>query len=278
VAGAFFIFLREGVEASLIVSILLAYLSQLDRRDLNRYVYAGVSVALGLAAITGALVYATVHSYTGTRGQTIFETSTFLLAAAVLTYMTLWLTRHAKSLSMELRQKVNRAIDGKQKFALAFLAFQAVGREGLETMVFTLALVFAQGSKGVLFGGVIGLTGSLMIAYLMCILGRRINLAKFFRYMGIVLTIFAAGLIADAVENLQQLGWLPFSGAVLWNSGSVLSENSTLGDILHSFVGYAQAPTLLQVGIYVAYLAIILVLFVRASRPQQRPLRAVSNS
>ncbi len=273
-AGAFFIFLREGVEGSLIVAILLAYLAKIGRRDLFRDIYLGVVSALVLACAAGVVLYLTVHTYANTTGQTIFETATYILAAALLTYMTLWLHHHARSLSTELRTKVSVALDGRQRLGLGLLAFQAVGREGLETMVFTLALVFAQGTGGIGVGGLLGLVLSLAIAFMMYRLGKRINLGKFFTVLGVLLTVFAAGLLADAIENLQQLGWIPFLHQVVWHSGQFISENSTFGDILHVFLGYASSPSVLQLGVYLVYVVIVATLLIRA--PKHRPSSAAS--
>ena len=250
------IFLREGVEASMIIAILLAYLNRIGRRDHFRDVFIGVGAALLLAAAGGAVAYETIRSYDGSRVQTIFETITFLVAATVLTYMTVWMRNHARSLSKELRARAEAALDGRARWGLGLLAFQAVGREGLETVVFTLAIIFSTSAAGALTGAVIGLVGALCIAFVIYRLGHRLNLSRFFRVIGVLLIFFAAGLLADAVENLQQLGWLPVLEEPMWHSGRLLSENSALGDVLHSFFGYSDAPTPLQLLVYVAYLAI----------------------
>jgi len=250
------IFLREGVEASMIIAILLAYLNRIGRRDHFRDVFIGVGAALLLAAAGGAVAYETIRSYDGSRVQTIFETITFLVAATVLTYMTFWMRNHARSLSKELRARAEAALDGRARWGLGLLAFQAVGREGLETVVFTLAIIFSTSAAGALTGAVIGLAGALCIAFVIYRLGHRLNLSRFFTVIGVLLIFFAAGLLANAVENLQQLGWLPVLEEPMWHSGRLLSENSALGDVLHSFFGYSDAPTPLQLLVYVAYLAI----------------------
>jgi high-affinity iron transporter len=252
------IFLREGVEASMIVAILLAYLNRLGKREHFRDVFIGVGAALLLATTAGVVVYTTVRSYDGTRGQTIFETGTYLLAAAVLTYMTFWMRNHARSISKELRARAEAALDGKARWGLGLLAFQAVGREGLETVVFTLAILFSTSPAGAVSGAAIGLAGSLVIAFVIYRLGHKLNLGKFFTVIGVLLMVFAAGLLADAVENLQQLGWLPVLDLPMWHSGRLLSESSSFGDVLHSFFGYSDSPTPLQLLVYVAYLAIVI--------------------
>ncbi|HSR82567.1 MAG TPA: FTR1 family protein [Streptosporangiaceae bacterium] len=251
------IFLREGVEASMIVAILLAYLNRIGRRDHFRYVFMGVGAALILATVGGAVAYETIRTYAGSRAQTIFETVTYLLAAGVLTYMTFWMRNHARSLSKELRARTDQALNGGARWGLGLLAFQAVGREGIETVVFTLAIIFSTSAASALTGASIGFAASMVIAFVIYRLGHKLNLARFFTVIGILLMIFAAGLFADSVQNLQELGWLPVLNAPMWHSGSLLSQDSAFGDVLHSFFGYSDAPTPLQLVIYVAYLAVV---------------------
>jgi high-affinity iron transporter len=255
------IFLREGVEASMIVAILLAYLNRIGRRDHFRDVFVGVGAALLLATAGGVAAYLTIRSYDGSRVQTIFETVTYLVAAAVLTYMTFWMRKHARALSKELRARADAALDGRARWGLGLLAFQAVGREGLETVVFTLAIIFSTSTAGALSGAVIGLAGSLGIAFVIYRLGHKLNLARFFTVIGVLLMVFAAGLLADAVQNLQQLGWLPVLDAPMWHSAGLLSQDSALGDVLHSFFGYSDAPTPLQMLLYAGYLAVVVLAY-----------------
>jgi high-affinity iron transporter len=256
------IFLREGIEASMIVAILLAYLSRIGRKDHFRDVLVGVAAALLLATGGGVAIYDTIRSYDGSRLQTIFELVTFLVAAAVLTYMTFWMRGHARTLSRELRARADAALDGRARWGLALLAFQAVGREGLETVVFTLAIIFSTSAAAALSGAAIGLAGALGIAFVIYRLGHRLNLSRFFTVVGVLLMIFAAGLLVDAVQNLQSLGWLPVLASPMWHSSSVLSQDSAVGDVLHSFFGYSDAPTPMQLLMYVSYLAVVIVAFV----------------
>ncbi|MHB1500402.1 MAG: FTR1 family iron permease [Candidatus Dormibacteria bacterium] len=276
----FVIFLREGVEASMIVAILLAYLDRSGRREHFRDVYMGVGAALVLAFGGGAAAFLMIHTYAGSRVQTIFETGTFLLACSVLTYMTFWMHSHARSLSAELRAKADSAMGRGARWSLALLAFQAVGREGLETVVFTLAIFFATVNTPANFatsipaaalGAALGLGGALVIAWAIFRVGHRLDLGRFFRVVGTLLMLFAAGLLADAIENLQQLHWLPYLSHPLWNTSAILSEGGTLGDILHTFLGYAAQPTGLQVSVYLTYLVAAVGGFVWMSTRPSRP-------
>jgi len=273
------IFLREGVEASMIIAILLAYLNRIGRRDHFRDVFIGVGAALILATAGGAIAYTTIRSYDGSRVQTIFETVTYLVAATVLTYMTFWMRHHARSLSKELRARAEAALDGRARWGLGLLAFQAVGREGLETVVFTLAIIFSTSAASALSGAVIGLAGSLVIAFVIYRLGHRLNLSRFFTVIGVLLMVFAAGLLADSVQNMQELGWLPLLDTPMWHSASLLSQDSAFGDVLHSFFGYSDAPTPLQLLVYVGYLAIVIIAYLglRGPRTRSEPARPAAH-
>ncbi len=278
----FVIFLREGVEASMIVAILLAYLDQVGQRRHFRDVFAGVAAAMVLVLGGGVAAYLIIEQYDGSTVQTVFETLTFLLAATVLTYMTFWMQSHSRTMTADLRARSDAALGGRARWGLGLLAFQAVGREGLETMVFTLAIVFASKRQaatpvhghGLLIGALLGLAVALAIAYVIFKLGRRLNLGLFFRVIGIVLMVFAAGLLADAVENMQQLGWLPLLKQPLWDSSRVLSESSSLGDVFHSLLGYADHPTVLQAVVWVVYIVTATTAFIVLGRRRRRASEA----
>ncbi|MGH9098011.1 MAG: FTR1 family iron permease [Acidimicrobiales bacterium] len=274
----FVIFLREGIEASMIVAILLAYLDKIGQRRHFRDVLLGVAAAVILIAGGGVAAYLVIKQYDGSTVQTIFETVTFLLAAAVLTYMTFWMQSHSRTMSSDLSRRSEAALNGKARFGVGILAFQAVGREGLETMVFTLAIVFASTSQaatdargsGLLVGAALGLALAMAIAYVVYKLGKRLNFGVFFRVIGVVLMVFAAGLLADAVENMQELGWLPFLGHTLWNSSGALSEASSLGDVFHSLLGYADHPTVLQAIVWIVYVSVSVTLFIHIGRRSRK--------
>ncbi len=255
------IFLREGIEASMIIAILCAYLDRIGQRKHFVDVLAGVATALVLATVGGVIAYYSIRAYSGSETQTVFETATYLLAAGVLTYMTFWMRNHARTISSELRAKTEAALDSRARSGLFLLAFQAVGREGLETVVFTLAIVFSASAKGAMLGAGVGLTLALVLAFAIYRLGTRVNVGAFFKTVGALLMVFAAGLLVDAVENLQELGWLPVLTHPLWNSAHALSEDSAFGDIVHSFFGYVSQPTPLEITTWVLYLGLVLTAF-----------------
>lgn len=270
----FVIFLREGIEASMVVAILLAYLKRIGQRELFSKVFGGVAAAFLFIAAAGVAAYLLIQQYSGSNIQTYFETATYLLATAILTYMTFWMQSHGRSLSHDLQERSDTAISKGGRWSLILLAFQAVGREGVETMVFTLAIIFANGRQaatplqgnGLWFGALLGIATSLALAFGIYRLGAHINLRLFFRVLGVALMVFAAGLLSDAIQNMQDLNWLPFLRHQLWNTSSIVSESSNLGNVLHSLLGYAERPTPLQAIVWLAYIAIGASLFLRMGR------------
>ena len=263
----------------MIVAIILAYLQRSGQRRHFRDVFSGVAAALVLSLGGGVAAFFIIRNYEGSNVQTYFETATYLLAAVVLTYMTFWMQSHAKGLATELEQRSDLALSKGRRWGLGLLAFQAVGREGLETMVFTLAIIFASDrqatspvhGKLLLIGAALGLAVALGVAFAIFKLGAKFNMRRFFRVLGIALMVFAAGLLADAVENMQQLHWLDFGGHVLWNTSGTISESSNFGDVLHSLLGYADHPTVLQAIVWFIYLVLSTIFFVRASKSGGRP-------
>ncbi len=261
--ATFVLFLREGLEASLVVSMLFAALRQLDQMEKARAVWIGVVAAIAGSLLGGSILYFTIHTYAGSTFQTIFETITYLLAVILLTTMTFWMQKHSRSMKREITAKMSTAGSG---IALGLLAFSTVGREGLETAVFTLAFAFKTNATFLLLGAFLGLLASVGLCVMIYRLGYRLDFRIFFRVMGIVLLFFAAGLLGDAIQNLQQLGWVSIGTASLWNTAHILPEDSTVGDILHTFLGYAEAPTILQSLFYTSYLLIVGGLFYRMTR------------
>ncbi len=265
--ATFILFLREGLEASLIVSLLFATLRQLDQMHQARAIWTGVILAV-LGALAGAIaLYFTVHEYNDTTFQTIFETGTYIVAVILLTTMTFWMQKHSRTLKSELVAKASSASSG---FAFGLLAFTSVGREGLESAFFTLAYAFQTNAFLLLSGALLGIFAAIGLCTLIYRLGYRLDYRLFFRLMGILLLIFAAGLLGDAILNMQGLGWINVGTMTLWNTGHILSQDSPIGDLLHGTVGYTEAPTLLQTVFYIAYLIIVGGIFTRMTRKPTR--------
>src|SRR5579875_423628 len=248
------IFFREGLEASLVVGMLLAYLHKIGRSRLARRVWMGVMAAVLTDAFLGVALFHVIRHYDGSRVQTVLEGGTYLVAMVILTGMSFWMKGQSRHLRRSLEARVDLAVSRGTALALVGLAFVTVGREGLETVFFTLAMAFRTPLAALVGGAAVGLGLALLVDHALFRAGRRVPLGLFFNVLGGVLLVFAAALLADGIEDFQALGWLPVLTGAVWHSGRFLSENSVLGDILHNFTGYAQAPSPLQVGAYVFYL------------------------
>jgi len=271
------IFFRESLEASLIVGIILAYLHRIGRADQARAVWLGVGASVALDVALGLVTYHLIRRYDGSRAQAVLEGSTYLVATGMLTYMSFWMKEQSRELKGALEARVQAALTRGSVVALVLLSAVTVGREGLETVFFTLAIAFRARTWALAAGAAVGLTAGVAVTYWIYRLGRRVPLGLFFNVLGVLLLLFAAGLLADGVQDFQGLGWLPFWTRALWHSGRLLSENSALGDILHSFFGYAEAPTALQIGAYAVFLVGAVTAYLRMGRrgdrcrPQVRP-------
>jgi high-affinity iron transporter len=265
VAAAFFLMLREGLEAALIVGIIAAYLVKTDRREALRGVWLGVGLAVGLSVAVGVIVVATVGRLP-TAVQETLEGIAALAAVAVLTWMLFWMRRQGRALKGDLERGVDLALSQGSTAALVGLAFIAVAREGLETMLFLLAVLSSSSGAGAtLAGALTGLAVAIGIGWAIFALGVRVDLRRFFTVTGAVLIFVAAGLCAFAVGAFGEAGLFPNGGAV-YDLGSVLPETSPLGSLLTGLFGYRASPTPLEAAAYLAYLIPVMALFLFQDR------------
>lgn len=258
------IFARESLEASMIVAIILSYLRQIHRSDQAFWVWVGIAAALAVDAGAGVIVWTTIHRYSGTSLQTGLEGTTYFVAALILTGMSFWMKRQGRALKHQLQDGIDRTLASSAKWPLALLAAVTVGREGLETVVFVLALTFRTAPGPLLVGAAGGLLLGFGMSYWLYRLGRRIPLRSFFTVFGVLLLVFADALISDGVEDYQALRWIPWGRTVLWHTGRYLRESGAIGDVLHTFLGYAQAPSILQFSVYLGFLGAAVFLFLRS--------------
>ena len=268
--GSYLIFAREGIEGTLICAILLTFLAASGRRDLFRWVLGGAAVAVAVSTVVGVTLWIVGRdAFVGSHAQSWFETAVFGVAVAVLTYMTFWMRRHARTLSSEIRGKAAAAVSGGSAVALGAVAFATVGREAVETVLFLVAIAYQSSPLQLAIGAALGLATALAVGFAMYRVGVRVNLGRFFSVLGSLLLVVAAGLLANAVHNLQALGALPGASFTLWNAGAVMPDDRGLGDVLHGLVGYSAAPTLLQVVVWAVFLGGGLWLFLRPAPPRR---------
>jgi len=267
--ATFFLMLREGLEAALIVGIVAAYVVKIGRRDALPRIAVGVASAVALSIAIGLAVILTIDELPEIV-QATAEGIAALVAVAVLTWMLFWMRRQGRAIKGELEHGVDLAISSGGTYALVALAFVAVIREGVETALFLIPVVSFNGSGvDTLAGGVLGLAGAIVTGWAIFVAGRRVNLRRFFTVTGTILIFVAAGLVAFAVHEFGEAGLIANTGAA-FDLGAVLSDTSPLGSILHGLFGYRSAPTVLELVGYLAYLVPVLVLFV-VDRPLTRP-------
>jgi high-affinity iron transporter len=243
---------REGLEAALVVGILLGYIHKTDRRRHARPLWMGVVVAI--AASTGlAVAIRSVGLELEGTAEAAFEGLTMFVAAGLLTWMIFWMRYHARDVKSALERDVEKAVGAGQRWGLASVAFIAVFREGVETALFVAAAAFAAQGAPTLTGALAGLVAAAIVGYLVYSSATRLNLKNFFNVTSALLLLFAAGLLAHGVHEFQQAAILPTWVAHVWDSSGLLDEASILGQLMNTVVGYRASPSLLEVICYWAY-------------------------
>lgn len=270
----FLIMLREGVEAALVVAIVAGYLVHTGRGAAMRSVWIGVGAAVLLCAGVGVAIEATA-SELPQKLQELFEAAVGLFAVIMLTLMVFWMGRTARSIRATLHAGIDAAFaSGAEGRALAGLAFFAVAREGLESVLFLLAAWQQRDDVGIeaLIGAVLGLAMAVAIGVAVHRGGRRLDLGRFFRWTGVFILVVAAGLLAGVLRSLHEAGlWNGLQGIVVDLSRD-LPADGVLGTLLSGIVGYTDTPTWGEVGVWAAYLAPALFFFLRSARAV-RPIR-----
>lgn len=265
--------LREGLEAGLVVGILVAYLHKIERRDVLPKLWIGVSAAILLSLGAGAIL--TFGPYgLSFQAQEILGGGLSILAVVLVTWMIFWMAGHARRLSGELRADVDRALRspaaGGSALGLVLLGTVSVGREGVETALFVWASVTA-GADAVLgtLGAVFGILVAVVLAYLISRGFVRIDLARFFFWTGLALIVVAAGVLSYGVGELQEAAVLPGWGSHALSLGGVIPATSWYGSLLAGLVNFTPEPTWLQLTAWACYLIVTIPLFLRVSRRRE---------
>ena len=268
--------LREGVEAALIVAIICAYLAKTGHSQYFPKVFQGAGLAIVLSAVFGIGLYLTVGSFQEPYEQ-LFEAVTLLLAAGVVTWMLFWMRRQAASVKGELQAAVDRALDDGSVAALATLAFIAVIREGVETALFLTGQAASadQGAIWILVGALVGLAIAALLGVGFYHGSRRLNLAVFFRWTGIALVFIAGGLVAKAFHELIEINVIGIGTQTLFDLSALLPHEAdggnVVGQILHALFGYTATPEVLTFVAWLAYVVVVLALFLRPVKRVVRP-------
>lgn len=248
---------REGLEAALVVGIVMGYLIKIGQTRHIKTAWAGVGAAVLLSvALAGGLM--AIGAELEGQAEQIFEGTTMFLAVIVLTWMIFWMRTQARFLKQTLEHEVQAAVNTGTVGALFALTFLAVFREGVETALFFGASAFVADATSALIGAVIGLAGAAIIGYGLYATTVRLDVRMFFNVTSVLLLFFAAGLLAYGVHEYQEAGLLPLTIEHLWDINFLLNEKSYLGEVLKALFGYNGNPSLLEVVSYLAYWVVTL--------------------
>lgn len=277
----FLIGLREGLEASLIVSILIAYLVKSGRRHEIRYVWMGVAAALAIVIVVFTAV-TIIFDQLSFRAQEGVGGSMSILAAALVTWMIFWMRRTARGLKRELEGQMSDAL-ALGAFALATVAFVTVGREGLETATIMWSTINNASTTGPFIGAGSGIIAAVILGIGIYRGAIKVNLGKFFTITGALLIIVAAGVLAYGVYDLQEAGFLPrltgnvgsigHLGNALFDISSTIPPDSWYGTLLKGTVNFQPNPSWLQAIAWVCYLVVVLPLYLRKPKPVATPVK-----
>ncbi|BAJ26168.1 MULTISPECIES: iron uptake transporter permease EfeU [Kitasatospora] len=266
--------LREGLEASLVVCILIAYLVKTGHRDRLGPVWIGVGSAVALAMAFGAVLQFG-SSQLSFEAQEALGGSLSIIAVGLVTWMVFWMRRTARHLKSELQGKLDAAL-AMGTGALVATAFLAVGREGLETSLFIWTAVQSTGDGwNPLAGATLGLLTSVVLGWLFYRGALKINLAKFFTWTGGMLVVVAAGVLAYGVHDLQEAGWIPGLGVHAFDISSTIPVDSWYGTLLKGVFNFQPDPTKVQVWVWALYLAPTLYFFFRPAKSAGAPPKRV---
>jgi high-affinity iron transporter len=252
--ASFLLALREGLEAALIISLLLGTLRKLDYRTADRNIWLGTGAALLVSVLAGLLLNLLGTRFSG-RAEEIFEGASRLLAAGILTWVILWMGRRSHRLNDQMKADLKFAVERGGGWALFSLAFLAVIREGVELALFLTAAAFNADSRGILWGAALGLAVVILISILFFGGLIRLDLKRFFQITSLILILFAAGLIAQGVGEFTEAGLIPPLTEHLYDINFILDESSSLGLLLKALLGYNGNPSLTEVAAYLFYLA-----------------------
>ena len=248
--------LREGIEAALIIGIVIGALRKIRRTDLVPALWWGVLSAAVVSALAAVLLTSFGLELEGP-AEPIYEGATMLLAAGILTWMIFWMSQQARTLKSELEEGVNKAAASAGGRAIFWLAFVAVVREGVELALFLTASIFATDVLQTAVGAALGLGTAILLGWSIFAAIVRLDLRRFFQVTGFLLILFAAGLVAHGVHEFNEVGLIPSIIEHVWDLNSVVSEDSTFGLFLKALFGYNGNPSLTEVLAYLGYLLAI---------------------
>ncbi len=269
--SSYLLSLREGLEAALIIGIVLGALRKIRRTDLAPALWLGTLAATGISVLAAILLTLFGLSLEGS-AEKIYEGITMFLAAGILTWMIFWMSGQARNMKGELENGVNKAAVSSGKSSIYWLAFVAVVREGVELALFITAAFFAGNNERVgantiqtLAGVVLGLGTAVLLGWSLLASTVRLDLRRFFQVTGLLLILFAAGLVAHGIHEFNEINWIPSVVEHVWDVNSIIDEKSVSGELLKTLFGYNGNPSLTEMIGYFGYLIIVSIFFGRST-------------
>jgi high-affinity iron transporter len=275
--STFIIALREGLEAALIVGILVAYLVKSDQRGLLRALWSGVALA-----VTASLAFGAFLSYTSAeltdKGEELFAGTTSFVAVGLVTWMVFWMKRAARGLRDELHGKAEIAVTSGA-LSMATLSFFAVAREGLETSLFLYTNFKTVGAfSTATLGLILGLALAIGLGYGIYNRAVKINLGKFFTYSGVALIVVAAGVLSYGIHEFQEFGILPGPDAFAWDVTSWMPKESFVAALLGGTIGFDTTTSWLQLFIWVGYLGLTISAYLSPAKAKNAQAKTPLNA
>lgn len=269
-ASGFLLALREGLEAALILSVLFGAVNKINRRNLFPMIWGGAAVAAVVSVLAATLLYALGAQFEG-RSEKIFEGLAMLVAAVLLTWVIFWMQKQGRSIESELEEDAVQATALGGGRALFFLAFLVIVREGLELVLFLTASAFSSNAWVTTLGAIAGLGAAAFLGVLLFTSTRRLSLRSFFFVTNILLILFAAGLVAHGVHELNEAGLIPPIIEHVWDLNHLLDEDSPAGIIFTALLGYNGNPSLTEVITYIGYFFLVWLLIKKTALPGKQP-------
>lgn len=270
----FLIMLREGLEAALIVSLIASYLQRTQCSEWFGAMWLGVFIAAALCLVLGYVINETTGEFPQ-REQELFEGMVAVVAVCILTWMVFWMRKVSRNIKAQLEGAVDNALQrGKGGgWALIFMVFLAVAREGLESVFFLLAAFQQDVGIAPPVGAILGLATAIVLGMLIYWGGVRLNMALFFRWTSLFILLVAAGLAAGAIRAFHEAGlWNAFQSQA-FDFSEVLSTSTLMGTLLEGLFGYQEAPSVSEVVVWFCYLIPALILFFLPGRPPTTAVR-----
>lgn len=272
--GSFIITFREGLEAFLLVGIMLSYLDRVNARGQRRYIYAGVAAGVAVSLVVAFVFQVLISQFENEFYRSCLMVFILLFASGMLSYMAIWMQRQARAQASAVEQQLAAHVGTGNLVGMVSLAFVAVLREGVETVLFLSAIGYSEPGvlslESGLAGSVLGITSSIALVWLLLRGTRRVPLREFFKYTGLLILVIAGGLLGSAVNQMEGLGWLPPLVPRLFDLTWLLDDRAGVGVFVRALFGYNAAPSLLQFGVWSGYLAVFLALWRRSYAPLAR--------